>query len=452
MSTSRELPVSALYRSCDLRQLDFETTSDLDDLDHLVAQERATNAIEFGASIQHEGYNLFVLGREGTGRHSLLQQYLEKKARTELPASDWCYLNNFEESRQPKAIGLPAGRGRKLAADMNQLVDDARAAIPAAFESEDYRTRRESIERELAEEQEAAFEAVSKRAKERGIGIVQTPTGIAFAPIRGEETLDPEEFNKLPEAERQQIVRDTEEVGKELQAVMRQAPKRVREARRRVQELDREIALWAVGSLIEELTQKYEAHEEVVRYLERISEDIVQNIALFRASPEERSPLQQLFGGSMAGEDMEASPATQRYAVNVLVDHAGAEGAPVVFEQNPTFRQLSGTDRALVPDGHTGHEFPVDQGRSASQSKRRIPGARRTKAADSTLCIRRLETRPSDLASCESSRSVRRTASSARCRWTPSPSRLRSRWCWWESACSTTCSKRSIRSSPRCSR
>ncbi len=342
MSTSRELPVSALYRSCDLRQLDFETTNDLDDLDHLVAQQRATNAIEFGASIQHEGYNLFVLGREGTGRHSLLQQYLEKKARTELPASDWCYLNNFEESRQPKAIGLPAGRGRKLAADMTQLVDDARAAIPAAFESEDYRTRRESIERELAEEQEAAFEAVSKRAKERGIGIVQTPTGIVFAPIRGEETLEPEEFNKLPEAERQQIVRDTEEVGKELQAVMRQAPKRVREARRRVQELDREIALWAVGSLIEELTQKYEAHEEVVRYLERISEDIVQNIALFRASPEERSPLQQLFGGSMAGEDMEASPATQRYAVNVLVDHAGAEGAPVVFEQNPTFRQLLG--------------------------------------------------------------------------------------------------------------
>ena len=162
MSASRELPVPALYRSCDLRQLDFETTNDLAELDHLVAQERAANAIEFGASIQHEGYNLFVLGREGTGRHSLLQQYLERKARREPPASDWCYLNNFEESRQPRAIGLPAGRGRKLAADMTQLIDDARAAIPAAFESEDYRTRRESIERELAEEQEAAFEAVSK--------------------------------------------------------------------------------------------------------------------------------------------------------------------------------------------------------------------------------------------------------------------------------------------------
>lgn len=342
MSTSRELPVSALYRTCDLQQLDFETTSDLAGLDHLVAQERAASAIEFGASIQHEGYNLFVLGREGTGRRSLLQQYLEEKARTELPASDWCYLNNFEESRQPRAIELPAGWGRTLASDMNQLIDDARAAIPSAFESEDYRTRRESIERELAEEQEAAFEEVSKRAKERGIGIIQTPTGIAMAPIRDEEALAPEEFEQLPEAERERIAGETEKVSKELQAVMQQVPKRVREARRRVRELDREIALWAVGSLIEELTLKYEAHEGVIDYLQQIREDIVQNIALFRPSPEERSPLQQLFGGPMAGEELEASPATHRYAVNVLVDHGGAEGAPVVFEHNPTFQQLLG--------------------------------------------------------------------------------------------------------------
>jgi predicted ATP-dependent protease len=342
MSTSLELPVSALYRSCDPQQLDFETTNDLPDLDHLVAQERATEAIHLGASIDQEGYNLFVLGREGTGRHSLVWQYLEEKARHEQPASDWCYLNNFDESRQPRAIQLPAGSGRELAADMRQLIDDARGAIPAAFESEDYRTRRESIQNELQEQQEAAFEEVSKRAKERGIAIIQTPTGIAFAPIRDDETIGPEEFNQLPKPERERLVRETEEVEAELQVVMQQAPKRMREARNRVRKLDREIALWAVGSLIEELTQKYEAHEHVVAYLRQVSEDIVENIGLFRTSPEDGSPLQQLLGKRMSGEETEASPATQRYAVNVLVDHAGAEGAPVVFEHNPTFQQILG--------------------------------------------------------------------------------------------------------------
>ncbi|MFZ1863314.1 MAG: ATP-binding protein [Polyangiales bacterium] len=342
MAPPAELPPSSLYRSCDLEMLGFETTSELDDLDHLVGQDRATEAIHLAASIQQEGYNLYVLGREGTGRHSLVQRYLEGKARSEEPATDWCYINNFDESRQPRAIELPAGKGRAFAEDMRQLIDDARASIPTAFETEDYRTRRDAIQSELEEEQEGAFEEVRKSARERGIGIIQTPTGIAFAPIHDGETVGPEEFNKLPKEEQERLVHETEEVGKELQAVMRQAPKRVREARRRIRELDREIALWAVGSLIDELTQKYEDHEQVVDYLQQVRKDIVENISLFRTSPEEQSQMQQLFGGRMGGSDAQGSPATQRYAVNLLVDHAGAEGAPVERERNPTYHQLLG--------------------------------------------------------------------------------------------------------------
>jgi lon-related putative ATP-dependent protease len=342
MATSRKLDWSSLYRHCDEKALGFETTVELEDMEHLVGQDRAVEAIHLGASITHQGYNLFVLGREGTGRHWLLEQYLRDKASGEGRASDWCYVNRFHDSRRPRAIELPAGRGRELVADMNQLIDDARAAIPAAFESEDYRTRRETIENELQEEQEAAFEQVNEKAKARGIGIIQTPTGIAFAPLRDGEAIGPEEFNELPKPEQERLVRETEEIGKELQEVMQQAPKRVREARRRVRELDREIAMWAVGSLIEELTRKYQEFEPVVEYLQHVREDVVEHIALFRTSPEERSPLQQLFEGRMAGAESDGSPVQQRYAVNLLVDHADSEGAPIVVEPNPTYQQLLG--------------------------------------------------------------------------------------------------------------
>ena len=340
-NSSRELPVSALYRRCDPKQLTFRTTDELEELQELVAQDRAAEAIALGASIAHEGYNTFVLGREGTGRHTLLEQYLEDKASREERASDWCYVNSFDDSRRPGAIELPAGRGRELAADMEQLIEDARAAIPAAFESEDYRTRREAIESELQEEQEAAVQEVTDKAKERGIGIIQTPTGIAFAPIRDGETIGPEQFKQLPEPEQERLVRETEEIGKELQAVMQQAPIRVREARRRVRDLDREIAMWAVGSLIEELTQKYESHARVVEYLQQVREDVVENLALFRSS-EPSSPLEQLFAGRMAGSDSEASPVRQRYSINVIVDHTDSNGAPIVTEPNPTYQQLLG--------------------------------------------------------------------------------------------------------------
>jgi lon-related putative ATP-dependent protease len=342
MAAPRELSVSALYQRCDPERLGFRTSDELEELQGLVGQERAAEAIHLGASIGHQGYNLFVLGTEGTGRRTLVKRHLLEKAKGEKPASDWCYVNNFAESRQPKAIELPAGRGRQLAADMDQLIDDARVAIPAAFESEDYRTRREAIESELREEQEAAFEEVTNRAKERGIGIIQTPTGIAFAPIRDGETLGPEEFKKLPQAERERLVRETEEIGKELQGVMQEAPKRVREARSRVRHLDQEIAMWAVGSLIEELTQKYVSYEPVVEYLQQVRNDIVENIGIFRTSSDEPTPFQQLFGQRVAGVDSEVSPVRQRYAVNVIVDHSDAEGAPVIVETNPSYSQLLG--------------------------------------------------------------------------------------------------------------
>ena len=247
------LSVDALYRVTDIEELPFESTVELDALMHPVAQERATEAVELGATIKVEGYNLFVLGRVGAGRHTFVREYLQHKAAQEASASDWCYVNNFVDPRKPKALRLPAGRGRKLEADVSQLLEDAHTAIAAAFESDDYRTRRQAIEEELKEQQEKAFEEVQSEAKERGVGIMQTPTGIAFAPLHGNEPLSPREFELLPEEEQKRLKSALDELGQKMQIVLQAAPQRMRNARRRIRELDREVAAWAVGSLIQEL-------------------------------------------------------------------------------------------------------------------------------------------------------------------------------------------------------
>ena len=66
-------------------------------------------AIELGTGLDREGYNMFVLGPTGTGRHSFVRQYLEKRAAGAPRPSDWCYVNNFSDPRRPAAIELPAG-------------------------------------------------------------------------------------------------------------------------------------------------------------------------------------------------------------------------------------------------------------------------------------------------------------------------------------------------------
>ncbi len=339
MPAHQPLKATELYTPCDLDALGFETTDDLEPLDEVLGQERAVEAVHFGAGIPLEGYNLFVLGPPGSGRHSFVRQFLERRAAAESRPRDWCYVNNFEQSRAPRALSLPAGMGRAFREDIEHLIEEARSAIPAAFESEDYQTRRSAIEEELKEEQQNAINEIQEHAREKNIGIIPTPTGFAFAPIRDGETLSPKEFQELPEDERERIEKETEKLGEELRQVMREAPKRTRAVRKKIRELNREVTVFAVGSLIDELRERYQDLAPVVEHLEAMQQDIVDNVKLFigqgEGSEEEQEQLQALAGA-------DGSPAAQRYAVNLIVDHADNGGAPVVFEDHPTHNYLVG--------------------------------------------------------------------------------------------------------------
>ena len=59
-----------LYQPCDPGQFNFSTTAELEDLAEIIGQARALNAIRFGTGIRREGYNLFVLGPPGMGKHT----------------------------------------------------------------------------------------------------------------------------------------------------------------------------------------------------------------------------------------------------------------------------------------------------------------------------------------------------------------------------------------------
>lgn len=343
MEPGKPLPADALCRRCDPNDFDFETTAELEELKHMVGQQRAVEAIRFGAGMDVDGFNLFVLGPPGTGRHSFIRQFLAQRASNRPPAPDWCYVNNFQQPQKPKALELPAGRGRELRDDVSRLLGEVHTAVPAAFESEDYRTRRQAIEDEFKEEQSQTFEEIQKHARERDIQIIQTPTGIAFAPVRRGEVLSPDDFEKLSEDERHRVQKDIEDVSKEFRDAMQETPKRVRKAHEKVRELDREFAVYAVGSLIDDLIQRYEDLPKVVDYLESMQADIIDNIDQFRTPPEQQQQ-QQLVQrmAAMPGGGGDTSAIERRYSVNLLVDNSEAEGAPVVFEDHPAYTYLVG--------------------------------------------------------------------------------------------------------------
>ncbi|MGK2926831.1 MAG: Lon protease family protein [Lysobacterales bacterium] len=340
------LAPAALYRRCDPATLGFETTAELEDLSEIPGQDRASEAIHFATDIDVDGHNVYVLGSPGTGRHLFVRQILERKAATSPVPQDWCYVYNFDEPRKPRALALPPGRSKELRADVEQVIADAQTAIPAAFESEDFQAQREAVAEEFKESQEHAFKEVEDEAKELDIGVIQTPTGIAFIPVREGEALGTEEFKKLPEDEQQKFHADINQLTKRLQQVMRSTPKRARVMRQKVRQLERDVASMAVTGLLDEMLQKYQDVPGVVEHLQKMQNDIVDNVGLFLRPADGQGQGQGQNQGLPAQlqQVMESkeSAAMRRYAINVLVDRGEEQGAPIVVTDKPSFGELIG--------------------------------------------------------------------------------------------------------------
>ncbi|MDY7078554.1 MAG: ATP-binding protein, partial [Chloroflexota bacterium] len=293
-----------------------------------------------GIGIRREGYNLFALGPSGTGKRTTITQFLHQKAAAEPVPSDWCYVNNFDQPHKPRALRLPPGQGSILRQDMEQLVDELRVAIPAAFESEDYRTRRQEIEEEFDEQQGKALTKIQQQAQERNIALVRTPTGVVMAPVREGEIIAPEDFQKLPDEERRQFEDDLPKLQEQFEEALHQARQWEREGREKVKELDRQVAMFAVGHQIDELSEKYAELPNVASYLGAVQQDIVRNVDEFRELHQAEEPPKVL--DMPQPRSMVGPPLFRRYQVNVLVDHSKSEGAPVIFEEYPTYNNLIG--------------------------------------------------------------------------------------------------------------
>lgn len=149
MPEIKALDPARLYRRCDPQTLGFATTAELEDPDEVLGQERALEAIRFAMGMKRDGYNLFALGPNGLGKHAVVRHVIEARAVGAATPPDWAYVFNFDDSQKPRALRLPAGLGGKFKTDMARLLQSLRAAIPAAFKSDEYRAQRDSIEAEV---------------------------------------------------------------------------------------------------------------------------------------------------------------------------------------------------------------------------------------------------------------------------------------------------------------
>ncbi len=340
----KALEPAQLCQRCDPAQFDFKTTEDLEHLTDFIGQPRAIEALEFGVGIRQKGYNIFAFGPEGIGKENLVRKTFEAAAAGERVPSDWCYVQNFEQPHKPKALELPAGKGSEFKRDMEQFVDDLQNVLPITFESEEYRNRMHEVQEALNERQEAALGELRAQAEQKGLAVLRTPAGLAIAPVREGEVISPEEFQGMPPEQREKLENDITDLQEELEKMLMNVPGWQRELREQITDLNREMADIAVGGLIRQLVEKYAEVERVVEHLEAVQLDVVRHVREItdEGAPSQISDLPSSNGPLAALAVGGARSTLRRYWVNLLVDHGSSDGAPVVYEDNPTFQNLLG--------------------------------------------------------------------------------------------------------------
>ena len=329
------LTAKQLRRVCDPRSLKFKTTADVQPIEGTVGQDRAVSAMDFGLSIEAEGFNVFVAGPPGTGRTTELKAQVTSIASRRPAPRDWCYVFNFREPARPRALSLPPDRGHQLSQDVAELVEALRKDVPRAFESDEYAQRRDQVNRELQAQRERFFEVLEKEAHQRDLAVNVTPVGITTMPVIDAKPITKEQYDLLSDERKRQIQERTAELDSIIAQMAPQLRRLDRGAAQLLGQLDSQLMAALVHPRLEELKKDYSDEKDVLDFLDALGDDMIAHLGDFR-SPEEAPP--QIPGLPAFSRD----GVFDRYKVNVIVTHAKDATAPVVIAESPSYYHMFG--------------------------------------------------------------------------------------------------------------
>ncbi len=356
------LTPAQLRWTCDPGQLAFKTTTEVPTAEAIIGQERAVRALDLGLTITQPGYNIFVTGPTGTGRTTYTRAKVRDVAAARPVPSDWCYLYNFRQPDQPTVLALPPGAGVQFVKAMEELVEDLKDSIRKLFVGETFEARRIELLQSFETRINEIWRELEAQARQLGFFLQRTPAGITTVPVGPSgEPLTPDQFNALPQDQRDII----EKHGRELQEGVAEALRKVRiverEAREALRELERRAVSSTASPPVTRLKDRYRDQGKIVEYLDQLLADVVEHLDDFKEveEPPAALPIPLL---------VRRQDRFLRYRVNLIVDHSRLQGAPVIVEPNPTYYNLLGKVEYRAEFGALVTDFTMIKGGALQQA------------------------------------------------------------------------------------
>lgn len=317
----------------DPSRFDFQSTAELTPLDGLLAQGRAVEALRFALTVDHPQFNCFVAGPTGTGKSTLVPR-MARAAAADLPRPpDLVYVYHFEKPDRPRALLLPAGRGRIFVQAMKRLVETLQRDIPTALSTRDFRSRQQALYEGAVDQRRVHLELLEERARAIGIAVEDSAEALQLVPLREDGVrMTPEEFEALEESDRKAIEERERTLRDDILEYLDHAQRIQRATDEQLSEHDRKTVLRVVQPAMERVRRKVGAHDGVKAWLAAMQEDVLDNLDRF-VPDEDGSPMDRM---------LQPETAPERYEVHLVVDNHETVGAPVLVERNPTYSNLIG--------------------------------------------------------------------------------------------------------------
>lgn len=303
-----------------------------------LGQDRAMDAIDFSLGVARPGYNLFAIGPLEVAKEKCVELLLHAHARRKAVPVDWVYVHNFEDERQPYALSLPAGRGRRFRSEMKRFVAKLRDALPGAFEEKAYLHQLKSLEQARDKSRSENWQALEHRVKSKGFALIRTPMGMAVAPKRNGKVVTPDAFDDLPDEDQDNLQQEMDSLTQQVKTAVEQLPALEKKYQQRKRSLQRRTATEFIASLMVEMSDAFADCENVQRYFRQVMEYVVEKV---------QSALEhEEFRDERAADALQAfvdrTIGLEKCSVNLFVDHGEQVGAPVIVAEHPSHVHLFG--------------------------------------------------------------------------------------------------------------
>ncbi|SHK31472.1 Lon protease family protein [Thermocrinis minervae] len=297
-----------------------------------IGQDRVKRAFDLALLVDKEGYNIYVSGPEGIGKATYTLRRLLQEAKKKPTPEDICYVNNFESPMNPLYLLVPPGMGKTLSQDVDKAIESLKVELPKIFESKEYDEEVARITKEFERRREEVINNLIQDAEKHSLGVIFTPSGIRLLPLVGRRIVPHDELMANPRL--QEIYEKNysafEDKFREYLRTLREIDHELSD---KLLELREKTAMYVVDKVLSRYKEKYKDIPQVVSFFEKLEQEIVKNIDLFmewhisKGNPSQLRALEKYFN---------------IFKVNVLVDNSALEGAPVVFEEVPSFQTLFG--------------------------------------------------------------------------------------------------------------